>query len=145
MRKSRCVTHDPTCRSVNLELTMRLTPAQVKSIKQVAAEVLGEQARLMLFGSRVPALLQLTQEWQDNEPFIDKLNRAEKLGMLPSTEQWQLLRELRNQTAYEYPAQPELVVTHLQQLLNHVPMLEQAHLQLSQAAARAISTATRKP
>lgn len=93
----------------------------------------------------LPALLQLTQEWQDNEPFIDKLNRAEKLGMLPSTEQWQLLRELRNQTAHEYPAQPELVVTHLQQLLNHVPMLEQAHLQLSQAAARAISAATRKP
>lgn len=42
--------------SVNLELTMRLTPAQVKSIKQVAAEVLGEQARLMLFGSRVDDL-----------------------------------------------------------------------------------------
>ena len=41
---------------VNLESTMRLTPAQVNSIKQVAAEVLGEHARLMLFGSRVDDL-----------------------------------------------------------------------------------------
>ena len=32
---------------------MRLSSAQIKSIKQVAAEVMGEQARLMLFGSRV--------------------------------------------------------------------------------------------
>jgi hypothetical protein len=39
-------------------------------------------------GTRLlPAMLQLTQEWRDNEPFIDKLNRAEKLGMLPSAEQ----------------------------------------------------------
>jgi len=36
-------------------------------------------------------MLQLTQEWHDSEPFIDKLNRAEKLGMLPSAEQWQML------------------------------------------------------
>jgi hypothetical protein len=97
-------------------------------------------------GTRLlPALLQLTQEWQDNEPFIDKLNRAEKLGMLPSAEQWQLLRELRNQTAHEYPTQPKLVLAHLQQLLNHVPMLENAHLQLSQAAERAVGARSLQP
>lgn len=86
-------------------------------------------------GTRLlPALLQLTQEWRDNEPFLDKLNRAEKLGMLPSAEQWQLLRELRNQTAHEYLAQPELVLLNLSRLVAHVPMLEQAYAQLAQAA-----------
>jgi hypothetical protein len=86
-------------------------------------------------GTRLlPAMLQLTQEWRDNEPFIDKLNRAEKLGMLPSAEQWQLLRELRNQSAHEYPAQPELVLLNLSRLVAHVPMLEQACDQLAQAA-----------
>jgi hypothetical protein len=86
-------------------------------------------------GTRLlPALLQLTQEWRDNEPFLDKLNRAEKLGMLPSAEQWQLLRELRNQTAHEYPTQPELVLLNLSRLVAHVPMLEQAYDQLAQAA-----------
>jgi hypothetical protein len=56
----------------------------------------------------LPALLRLVQEWRDDEPFLDKLNRAEKLGMLPSAEQWQWLREMRNQTAHEYPDQPEI-------------------------------------
>jgi len=86
-------------------------------------------------GTRLlPALLQLTQEWHDSEPFIDKLNRAEKLGMLPSAEQWQMLRELRNQTAHEYPAQPELMLANLRRLVGHVPLLEQAHAQLADAA-----------
>lgn len=82
-------------------------------------------------GTRLmPALLRLMQEWADNEPFIDKLNRAEKLGILTSAEQWQLLRELRNQTAHEYPAQPELMLENLRHLVRHVPMLEQAHMQM---------------
>lgn len=91
-------------------------------------------------GTRLlPALLQLTQEWRDDEPFLDKLNRAEKIGMLPSAEQWQLLRELRNQTAHEYPAQPELVLANLRRLVGHVPMLEQAHEQMASAAQQRAS------
>ncbi|WP_137890781.1 hypothetical protein [Ramlibacter sp. 2FC] len=86
-------------------------------------------------GTRLlPALLQLTQEWRDDEPFLDKLNRAEKLGMLPSAEQWQLLREMRNQTAHEYPSQPELVRANLRRLVAQVPVLELAHAQLAAAA-----------
>jgi hypothetical protein len=83
-------------------------------------------------GTRLlPATLQMVQEWQDNEPFLDKLNRAEKLGMLPSVEQWQLLRELRNQTAHEYPDQPELVKVNLASLMEQVPALEEVHRQLA--------------
>jgi len=86
-------------------------------------------------GSRLlPALLQLAQEWQDNEPFIDKLNRAEKLGMLPSVEQWLTLRELRNQTAHDYPAQAEIVMANLQLLVKHVPVLELAYQRMVTAA-----------
>lgn len=82
-------------------------------------------------GTRLlPAILQLVQEWHDNEPFLDKLNRAEKLGILPSVEQWQLLRELRNQTAHEYPDQPELVRANLRRLISSVPVLVAAHKQL---------------
>ena len=86
-------------------------------------------------GTRLlPATLQLVQEWRDNEPFLDKLNRAEKLGILPSVEQWQLLRELRNQTAHEYPDQPELVRANLRRLVASVPVLEEAHKQLAEFA-----------
>jgi len=83
-------------------------------------------------GARLlPATLQLVQEWRDHEPFLDKLNRAEKLGMLPSAEEWQLLRELRNQTAHEYPDQPEIVKANLSRLMAQVPVLENAYRQLS--------------
>ena len=86
-------------------------------------------------GTRLlPATLQFLQEWRDNEPFLDKLNRAEKLGLLPSAEQWQLLRELRNQTAHENPDQPELVRANLRRLIASVPDLESAHKQLSACA-----------
>jgi uncharacterized protein with HEPN domain len=76
------------------------------------------------------------QEWQDEAPFIDKLNRAEKLGLIPSALQWQELREIRNQTAHEYPAQPELVIANLRNLMRQVPALEAAHNQLQLAAQR---------
>jgi hypothetical protein len=90
-------------------------------------------------GTRLlPAMLQLMQEWQDEAPFIDKLNRAEKLGLIPSALQWQELREIRNQTAHEYPAQPELVVANLRNLIQQVPALEAAHDQLQFAAQQRI-------
>lgn len=90
-------------------------------------------------GSRLlPATLQLVEEWQEHEPFLDKLNRAEKLGMLPSAQQWQMLRELRNQTAHEYPDQPERVKVNLRRLLEQVPILEAAYRQLADWARERI-------
>lgn len=86
-------------------------------------------------GSRLlPAMLQLLEEWHDNEAFVDKLNRAEKLGILPSVEQWIALREIRNQTAHEYPEHPEIVVANLRHLVGQVPKLEQVHALLETAA-----------
>ena len=88
-------------------------------------------------GTRLlPALLPLTQEWQETEAFIDKLNRAEKLGMIPAAEQWQKLWELRNQSAHEYPGQPELLIANLRRLVESVPLLEQALAQLQQYASQ---------
>ncbi len=90
-------------------------------------------------GARLlPALLQLMQEWKDEAPFIDKLNRAEKLGLIPSALQWQELREIRNQTAHEYPTQPELVAANLRNLMLQVPALETAHDQLQAVAQQRI-------
>lgn len=88
-------------------------------------------------GARLlPTLLRLMQEWRDDEAFVDKLNRAEKLRLLPSAEQWLLLRELRNQTAHEYPSEPEKVLVNLRRLVASVPILEQAY-EVLRTAARA--------
>ena len=111
------------------ESTEELSDEQVRTLDQLLYRFGKLQDAI---GTRLlPAMLQLVQEWQDNEPFLDKLNRAEKLSMLPSVEQWQLLRELRNQTTHEYPDQPEIVRANLQRLIAHVPVLEEAHTQLT--------------
>ncbi|MHB8849396.1 MAG: hypothetical protein ACYC43_13265, partial [Burkholderiales bacterium] len=40
--------------------------------------------------------------------FLDKLNRLEKIGAIPSAERWLLLREMRNQFSHDYPDDPAL-------------------------------------
>ena len=106
-----------------------LTEEQIRTLDQLLYRFGKLQDAI---GTRLlPATLQLVQEWQENETFLDKLNRPEKLGMLPSVEQWQLLRELRNQTAHEYPDQPEMVKAALARLLSQVPALEDTHRQLA--------------
>lgn len=61
-------------------------------------------------------LLELSLEWDDSEPFIDKLSRLERLSIIPSAEQWLILRELRNSAMHEYPDQPELTVANLNRI-----------------------------
>ena len=86
-------------------------------------------------GTRLlPAMLQILQEWQESDAFLDKLNRAEKMGILPSVEQWLLLRELRNQTAHEYPEHPEVILANLRHIVAHAPLLEKTFTQIADAA-----------
>ena len=110
-----------------------LSEAQVR----VADQMVYRFGRLQdAMGARLlPALLQHLQEWREDAPFIDQLLRAEKLGLLPSADTWLLLRELRNQTAHEYPLQPEVVQHNLRLLAKHVPDLEAALAQLENKIA----------
>ena len=48
----------------------------------------------------IPALLKLMAEKTGSA--LDNLNRAEKLGLLPSVEQWLETRNLRNRLIHEY-------------------------------------------
>ena len=48
------------------------------------------------------ALIILGEDF-NRKPFIDSLNRLEALELIPSSQWWQLQRELRNQIAHEYP------------------------------------------
>jgi hypothetical protein len=55
-----------------------------------------------------PFVLELTKEPGTFDAFVDKLNRLEKLGAIPSANDWLMLREMRNAFAYEYPDDPEI-------------------------------------
>ena len=51
----------------------------------------------------IPTLYLLLEPETIARPFIDILNRLEKLGVLTSAEDWQYFRSLRNNLAHEYP------------------------------------------
>lgn len=50
-----------------------------------------------------PLTLSLLEEQVESKPFLDILNRLERLNLIPSREKWSLWRELRNDLAHEYP------------------------------------------
>lgn len=59
------------------------------------------------------AILVFFQEDVEAMPFLDILNRLEKLEFIASAEKWQELREIRNAIAHEYDDSPELAVQAL--------------------------------
>lgn len=62
-----------------------------------------------LMGAKLfPAVVELTKEQGDLSTFLDRVNRLEKIGAIPSAEHWLLLREMRNAFSHEYPDDTEL-------------------------------------
>jgi hypothetical protein len=55
-----------------------------------------------------PAVLELTKEQGVLDAFVDKLNRLEKIGAIPSANDWLMLREMRNAFSHEYPDDPDI-------------------------------------
>ncbi len=53
-------------------------------------------------------VLELTKEPGDLDAFVDKLNRLEKIGAIPSANGWLVLREMRNSFSHEYPDDPAI-------------------------------------
>ena len=73
-----------------------------------------------------PAILHLGGEWRDEETFIDKLNRLEKLGVIPSSDLWMECRQIRNRMTHEYPDAPEQNASNLNRVVASIPQLEAA-------------------
>ena len=77
-------------------------------------------------GARLfPATLDILQEPYEERPMLDKLNRLEKLGYLPSTGQWHTLRVIRNRFAHDYPEDDGLKAAYLNEAAEAVLMLRQ--------------------
>jgi len=62
----------------------------------------------------IPAILRSLGEDVSNIPVIDRLNRLEQLGWLPSADEWVELRRIRNEFTHEYPETPEERLERLQ-------------------------------
>lgn len=69
--------------------------------------------------------LQMLAEDSDAMAFIDKLNRLEKLGALPSAAQWLELRALRNVLAHEYSENAEELAEAINTLYEEFPSIRE--------------------
>jgi len=83
-----------------------------------------------------PAILHLGAEWHDDETFIDKLNRLEKIGAIPSAEQWNEIRIIRNRMTHEYPDAPEVNAENLQRVVDSINGLKATLAQAQEHARR---------
>lgn len=72
-----------------------------------------------------PLYLDALGEESEKIPFIDKLNRLEKLGIIEKAYGWQDLRKLRNHFSHDYAYEPERQAKFLNELCKAVPLLSQ--------------------
>jgi hypothetical protein len=86
-----------------------------------------------------PAILMTGAEWRDEEAFIDKLNRLEKLEAIPSADQWMEIRSIRNRMTHEYPDAPERNAENLARVIDSISQLKNTLAQ-AQAYAQDLST-----
>lgn len=100
----------------------KLDKATVRLLDQMAyrftklQDTLGEKL--------LPLLLEVSEEPIAPEaPFAEKLQRLERLGFIPSAEQWRALRIARNAIAHEYPDQPDLKAAALNRFVGHTRQL----------------------
>ncbi len=49
-----------------------------------------------------PFILRITNDYEESDTFIDRLNRLERLGVIDSVQNWQALRDIRNAISHEY-------------------------------------------
>jgi len=70
-------------------------------------------------------LLEALEEDFSGLPFIDILNKMEKLNLLENAKDWVKLRQTRNNVAHEYPFYKEVQIEVLNLLADEVLRLEQ--------------------
>ena len=83
-----------------------------------------------------PTLYRLLEDDPTPKPFLDILNRLEKLGVVSRVEDWQEFRALRNNLAHEYPESIQQTVETLNVLFERWPVMESLYLQAKQVAER---------
>jgi hypothetical protein len=82
-------------------------------------------------GRLFPAILENLGEEVRELPFIDRLAKLEELNIIPSADDWLLLRETRNIVTHEYPAITDEVIKGLNLLAEHYHLIMDIWEQLS--------------
>lgn len=93
--------NDMQCRQLTLADTEHLTSADRRLLDQFAYRYTRLQDDMG--GRLMPALLRALGEEIAAMPALDRFARLEQLGWLASAEDWNVLRQIRNQFTHDYP------------------------------------------
>ena len=88
----------------------------------------------------IPAVYALLESDTSAHPFIDILNRLEKLGVLTSAADWQYFRSLRNNFAHEYPERSEDIVNAINALYASWDRFMMLYMKLAAMAGKLLGT-----
>jgi hypothetical protein len=115
---------------LNAETMERLTKEQLRILDQLAYRFTKLQDTM---GQKVlPAILELAQEpIASDATFAEKLNWLERMGALPSADEWKKLRVARNAIAHEYPDDRELRASAVNRFFNGVNQLNELYKYVS--------------
>ena len=87
----------------------------------------------------IPSVYVLLENDTVVRPFIDILNRLEKLDVLTSANDWQYFRSLRNNVAHEYPERAEDIVNAINALYASWSRFIALYMKLAATAEKLIS------
>lgn len=99
-----------------------LLPLSANSIANLSDEELGFLELLSsrfaklhdTIGNKIfPLLLKLLREYSENQSFIDRLNKLEKLEIITTVAFWDRMWETRNSITHEYPEDPQYQVINI--------------------------------
>lgn len=86
----------------------------------------------------MPTVYSLLESDTAAHPFIDILNRLEKLGVLTSAADWQYFRSLRNNFAHEYPERQEDIINGVNALYASWDRFTALYLNIASTAEKLI-------
>ena len=118
-----------------LDSLQEIFPVDSDSVRELMPEQVSHTDQLIYrfsqlqdtMGTRLfPLVLQGLGEYDQGEPFIDMLNKLEKLSLINSAEQWLHLREIRNLVSHEYPDSEKELAEGLNELRDASRYLETA-------------------
>jgi uncharacterized protein with HEPN domain len=102
-------------------------PINTGSYKELSQEYISRTDQLIYRFSQLQDTigneLEGLAEYTPNMPFIDILNKLEKLSIIDSAEQWFSLREIRNLVIHEYSGNEQEMVHALNELHQQAQVL----------------------
>jgi hypothetical protein len=124
-----------------------LLPMTAQRLRSLDDEAVQDWDQLILrmtklqdaMGARLfPATLERLQEPYEDRPMLDRLHRLEQLGLLPSAEDWQRLRVIRNRFAHDYPEDDELKAAMLNEAAESVTSLAEVLSRFERVAGKGL-------